>query len=316
MSSAPAELKNHAYLIADAASRFRMSRDWNDHISVVLAQVGVGLDLSRAYLFQVHELPDGGLGQSNRAVWLAPEETPLKSVLRGAPERILENDKTMQLWAEARRRGEMIEGHTRNLSGHLRSLFDLQGTKSFISFPIWVNGAWWGHVGFDETRQERAWTISERSVLRTLAYLIGDAVELSVSSLVMSEATRMAMLNSAPDGIVVVDEAGAILEFNPAAGRIFGRSPHDAFGKRIGDIVVPDADQRRFAYFLRRLQQGRAGPMLGQHIETLALHADGGMISRRAGDYRNQTYGAAPFRRLCSRSHGAQAHRGAGPAAA
>ena len=32
--------------------------------------------------------------------------------------------------------------------------------------------------------------------LRTLAYLIGDAVELSVSSLVMSEATRMAMLKS------------------------------------------------------------------------------------------------------------------------
>ncbi|MFO0994167.1 MAG: PAS domain S-box protein [Hyphomicrobiales bacterium] len=278
MSSAPAELKNHAFLIADAASRFRTSRDWTDHISTVLMQVGVGLDLSRAYLFQVHELPDGGLGQSNRAVWLAPGETPLRSVLRGAPERILDDDETMQLWAQTRRRGEMIEGHVRNLQGHLRELFDSQGTKSFMSFPIWVNGSWWGHVGFDDTRREREWSLSEKSVLRTIAYLIGDAVELSVSSLVMSEATRMAMLVTAPDGIVVVDEAGAILEFNPAAERIFGRSQQDVFGKRISDIVVPEGDQRRFAYFLRRLQQGRAARMLGQHIEALALHADGGLV--------------------------------------
>jgi len=278
VSSAPAELKDHAYLIADAASRFRSSRDWADHIGIVLERVGLGLDLSRAYLFQVHELDDGGLGQTNRAAWIAPGQTPLTSAARGTAERILDDDAIMQAWAERRRRGEMIHGHTHELSGHLRHLFETHDTKSFISFPIWVNGNWWGHIGFDDCLREREWTISEKSVLRAIAYLIGDAVELSVSSLVMSEATRMAMLNTAPDGVIVVDEAGAILEFNPAAERILGRPLKDVFGKRIADIVVAAADQRRFAYFLRRLQQGRAGRMLGQHIEAHALHASGKLV--------------------------------------
>lgn len=278
MSSAPGDLENHAFLIADAASRLRTSRDWTDHIDIVLQQVGIGLDLSRTYLFQVHELADGGLGQTNRAAWIAPGQTALTSAALGTAERILDDDSIMQAWAERRRRGEMIEGHTHQLSGHLRYLFEKHDTKSFMSFPIWVNGVWWGHIGFDECKREREWTVSEKSVLRALAYLIGDAVELSASSLVMSEATRMAMLNSAPDGVVVVDEAGAILEFNPAAERIFGWSQQKIFGKRIADIVVPKEEQRRLGYFLRRLQQGRAQRMLGQHIEAQALHADGGLV--------------------------------------
>ena len=56
--------------------------------------------------------------------------------------------------------------------------------------------------------------------------------------------------------MIVVDEAGAILEFNPAAERIFGRSQKDVFGKRVADVVIPPADRERFAYFVRRLAAG------------------------------------------------------------
>ena len=118
-----------------------------------------------------------------------------------------------------------------------------QQVKSFVSFPIWVNGAWWGHVGLDDCVKERQWTLAEKSVLRTLGYLIGDAVELSSSSLVMSEAARLAMLNTAPDGIIVVDEAGAVLDFNPAAERIFGLQRSAVIGRR----VVESAQLARLA---------------------------------------------------------------------
>ena len=88
----------------------------------------------------------------------------------------------------------------------------------------------------------------------------------------------MAMLNTAPDGVIVVDEAGAILEFNPAAERIFGRRQEDVFGKRVVDVVIPPDDRKRFGYLSRRLQQGRAARLLGQHVEMQVLRADGELV--------------------------------------
>ena len=177
--------------------------------------------------------------------------------------------------ASAAAAARSIEAHTRDLIGYLREDFEYQQVKSFISFPIWVNGVWWGHVGFDDCVNERDWTLAEKSVLRTLGYLIGDAVELSSSSLVMSEATRLAMLNTAPDGIIVVDEAGAILEFNPAAERIFGRARSSVIGRRIVETLIPSDRRRGFAYLLRKLQLGRAKRALGRHTEMEIVHAEG-----------------------------------------
>jgi PAS domain S-box-containing protein len=269
------DISNPAYLIADAAQRFRNSRDWTDHIDIIMAQVGEGLGLSRVFLFQVHELPSGALGQTCRADWAAPGLNQLKTDERNIAEPILQNDALMKEWAERRRRGEMIQGHTRDLTGYLRQDFEYQQIKSYISFPIWVNGVWWGHIGFDDCLAERDWSVAEQSVLRTLGYLIGDAVEMSASSLVMSEATRLAMLNTAPDGVIVADEAGAVLEFNPAAESILGRKQAEVHGRRVVDLLIPPERRATFARLFARLQRGRANKILGHRTETVMLHADG-----------------------------------------
>ena len=273
--SKEADITNPAFLIADAAMRFRTSRNWREHIGAIMAQVGEGLDVSRVYLYQIHELEDGGLGQTCQGDWAAAGLAPLASDRRNIKERINDDDPIWQDWAARRRRGEIVEAHTRELTGYLREDFEYQKVKSFISFPIWVNGVWWGHVGFDDCVKERQWTLAEKSVLRTLGYLIGDAVELSSSSLVMSEATRLAMLNTAPDGIIVVDEAGAILDFNPAAERIFGHARSTVIGRRIAETLIPPERRRGFAYLMRKLQHGRAKRALGRRTELEIAQANG-----------------------------------------
>ena len=119
-----------------------------------------------------------------------------------------------------------------------------------------VNGQWWGHIGFDDCVSEHNWSESERAVLETIAYLLGDAIELSTSSLVMSEATRVAMLQTAPDGIVFIDEDGAILEFNPAAEAIFGYRRTLVLGRPVAETLVPPERRRAIANFTRQLQRG------------------------------------------------------------
>ncbi|MFA3918355.1 ATP-binding protein [Ruegeria hyattellae] len=54
-------------------------------------------------------------------------------------------------------------------------------------------------------------------------------------------ATRMnTVISTSLDAVIVSDEDGGILEFNPAAEAIFGHLAEDVLGKDIGSVIVPD----------------------------------------------------------------------------
>jgi PAS domain S-box-containing protein len=269
---------SHSVLIAEAAKQLRSNRDWMPHLQLIFDRLGAGLGISRVFLFQVHEILGGGLGQSCLFDWAAPGLDDLSSDPRNVNERLNQSDPLLTEWTERRRRGETISGHTRDLKGYLRSDFEYQKIKSFISVPIMVNGQWWGHIGFDDCAQERDWTDSERAVLETVAYMLGDAIELSTSSLVMSEATRVAMLQTAPDGIIFIDEDGAILEFNPAAEAMFGFRRTLVLGRPVVETLIPPARRRSTVRFIRHLQKGRARRILGRRIEMQLRHGSGGSV--------------------------------------
>ncbi|MDB5351002.1 MAG: domain S-box [Planctomycetota bacterium] len=90
-----------------------------------------------------------------------------------------------------------------------------------------------------------------------------------------SEERKAAILQSALDAIITIDHEGKVLEFNPAAQRIFGLAPADVIGREMCDLIVPasyrDAHRRGMAHFLAT----GAGPVLGQRIEISALRGDG-----------------------------------------
>ena len=266
-----------AGVIADAVRLLRADRGWSSGLGQLLATVGRGLGVSRAFLFQVHELPGRGLGQTCLADWAATGLSPLSGDPRNVDEAV-SDDPLFSQWTERRRRGETIIGLTRDLTGYLREDFELQSILSFISVPIMVNGQWWGHIGFDDCKKERVWSDGERSVVELVAYLIGNAIELSGSSLTLSEASRLAMLRTAPDGIVVIDEASCILEFNPAAEAMFGFRRDDVLGRNIGTCIVPAHHRAGHAHGFARYLGGAAPVMLGRRVETEGRRSDGALI--------------------------------------
>lgn len=80
-------------------------------------------------------------------------------------------------WARRRQRGEVIQTVRSATSGYTREVFEEHGTLSFLSVPLTAGGRWWGFLGFDDCRTERAWTEIEIDVLRTAAALIAGAIE-------------------------------------------------------------------------------------------------------------------------------------------
>ncbi|MES2499861.1 MAG: EAL domain-containing protein [Pseudomonadota bacterium] len=84
-----------------------------------------------------------------------------------------------------------------------------------------------------------------------------------------------AVINGALDGIVTIDEKGDIIEFNPAAERIFGYTKEQVMGKSLAEVIIPPA--LRQAHNDKHKQFVLTGKknIFDKRIELSAIHADG-----------------------------------------
>ena len=106
----------------------------------------------------------------------------------------------------------------------------------------------------------------------------GEAFRAQRSSLAQiqdSEAMKSAIIASAFDAVIAIDEAGLVVEFNPSAEQMFGIAGAQARGQPLAELIVPAhlrAGHRRGME--RYLASGRSA-FLGRRVELEALRADG-----------------------------------------
>ncbi len=110
----------------------------------------------------------------------------------------------------------------------------------------------------------------------------------TVSDRDASRARKAGMLEAAIDGVVSLDEAGHIVEFNPAAERMFGLTRADAMGREFADLTMPE---RRREFFRRTMRPA----MLGRRFETLSVRADGTEFPVELSVSRVPTIGPSVF---------------------
>src|SRR5919109_159938 len=117
----------------------------------------------------------------------------------------------------------------------------------------------------------------EGGTLRGFAKIMRDRTELKRADLARqhSEVRRAAVLETALDAVITIDHRGSVLDFNPAAERLFGRSRAGVQGKNIAELIVPprlrEAHHRGMAHYLATGE----GPVLGKRVEMPALRSDG-----------------------------------------
>jgi PAS domain S-box-containing protein len=90
-----------------------------------------------------------------------------------------------------------------------------------------------------------------------------------------SEARKGAMLAAALDAIITIDHEEHILEFNPAAEKIFGHPRPAALGRKLSDLIIPPPYREAHRRGLRQYLATGVGPFLGRRVEMTALRADG-----------------------------------------
>ena len=81
------------------------------------------------------------------------------------------------------------------------------------------------------------------------------------------------LFESAPDGIVIIDERGIIESFNPAAEILFGWSAESACGRPVG-ILMAEPDRSRHGGYLERYLETGERHVIGQLREVTAVKRD------------------------------------------
>lgn len=84
-----------------------------------------------------------------------------------------------------------------------------------------------------------------------------------------------AVLDASLDAIVVTDATGRVIEFNPAAERLFGHRRDAALGRRIGELIVPAHHRAAHEAGMARYAAGESSRVVGHRMQLEALHADG-----------------------------------------
>ncbi len=82
-----------------------------------------------------------------------------------------------------------------------------------------------------------------------------------------------ALLDSAFDGIVILDASGAVLDLNRAAARMLGHRRENTVGQELFSLIVPPELREEYRSGLQR--HDPTNPIVGRRLELEAVKADG-----------------------------------------
>lgn len=89
------------------------------------------------------------------------------------------------------------------------------------------------------------------------------------------EAFKSAMIDHAPTAIVTTGGQGHIVEFNPAAERLFGLAREQVLGRVLGDVIIPERHRTAHAAEMARLRAGERVAGFDAPVQMPGRRADG-----------------------------------------
>ena len=204
-------------LLAEIAYTFNaISADLFDvSMENVLSILGLHLNMSRVYVFENTEK----LGQNFCAFqWTDKNISPIKNTKGKA---------SFEEWdSKILEKGQIVSNNiSETFSGELLKMLKRKKTKSLLAFPLYVQGKYFGFLGFDECLEYRNWQDADVSFLRTISHLLVDAYtrKFNVEELKSSEEKYRNLFENAKDANVIFDKL-EFSEFNKATLELFGKT--------------------------------------------------------------------------------------------
>ncbi len=148
------------------------------------------------------------------------------------------------------------------------------GLQAFAGFALMVEGQVFGVLGLFSRE-----VISEpiRQTLESVCNGLAASIarKQAVAALQASETRTRAIVESALDAVVTMDERGIITGWNSQAAEIFGYQEREISGRLLSDTILPPRYREAHTNGLQRFLSSGHGPILNRRVELSALHKDG-----------------------------------------
>jgi len=96
-----------------------------------------------------------------------------------------------------------------------------------------------------------------------------------VRALEAAESLKSSIVDHALAALVSTDARGRIVEFNPAAEKMFGRARAAVIGREVAEIIIPERFRAAHHAGMDRILAGQPARIMNQRLELEALRADG-----------------------------------------
>jgi PAS domain S-box-containing protein len=91
----------------------------------------------------------------------------------------------------------------------------------------------------------------------------------------LTEARLRAISAAAQDAVIMMDDRGRVAFWNKAGQRIFGYSRQETQGRKLQEIIVPQAHRADFEKWFIDFKATGQGPAIGRTLELAGLRKDG-----------------------------------------
>ncbi|MEA5469524.1 PAS domain S-box protein, partial [Spirulina sp. 06S082] len=216
----------------------------------ILHILGTTSGASRVYLFENDRDERQGLRMSQKAEWCAEGINP--EINNPIYQNLPYKDFSLE-FAEILGRGETISDLVTNLSSPMQEILSEQGILSILVLPLQVNGIFFGFIGFDNCIEGKIWDVSEISLLQSVAVSISSTQQRLQTEVALKESEERyrCIVETANEGIVIIDRQGCIDFANHRAANTIGYDPKDIIGKSYTRFI--NAEMREM--FAQVLQQ-------------------------------------------------------------
>lgn len=163
--------------LASSAESFMTGEIWPEGVNTLLKTLGEYFKVSRVWVFQLVKITDQHITQDYIFEWASQPKYIQLGLSRFSMFTNPLEDAGYRKLMESRQKGEWQSVVTDQLEeDFLKADISSQAILSMLTVPLFVNGRWWGILGFDDCERAHEWTISEISFLRIAGLIMENMI--------------------------------------------------------------------------------------------------------------------------------------------
>ncbi len=225
--------------IAESAQKLLETTNWENEIHAILEIMGKASHASHAYVFKNFYNDQMQLLTSQKYEWVGAGQIP--EIDNPDYQDVPVWEAAMSDWYELMVQGKPFYNSTKIFPPEWADTPSRQEIKTLLDVPIFVEGKWWGVIGFDDCVHDLPWSQAEVDAMQAAAGLLGAAIkrQMANETLRASEEKFQTTFHQTFVPMIIGQLSDrTILDVNDAFCKMSGYTLEEALGRRGSELNI------------------------------------------------------------------------------